>query len=218
MPIEAALFTLLHLLVFAYWLGGDLGVFYSSFLLEDESRAAAGRLAAGMVVADVDLAPRLALLMTLPTGLALAAAKGWIDIGGAAVAAAFLAAFGWAFLVCRLHVAHGASNLRRIDLALRVVFFIALTGAGAAGLAGALAAPKFIAGKLLLLGLCVAMGLFVRAALAPFAPAYGRLAHGTAGPGDDRAIRSALARARPFVVVIWIALAAAAFLGALAPQ
>lgn len=218
MPIDAALLTLLHLLVFAYWLGGDVGVFYSSFMLTDEKRATAGRLAAGKVVADVDLAPRLALLMAFPTGLALAAAKGWIAVGPALVALAFLFASGWAFIVWRLHVAHGPPALRRADLFLRAVFLAGLTLAGIAGLAGILAVPAFIAGKFLLLALCVAMGLCVRAALAPFGPAYARLASGAAGPQDNRAIRSALGRARPFVVVIWIALAGAAFLGVLTPH
>jgi hypothetical protein len=218
MPTDAALLTLLHLLAFAYWLGGDLGVFHASFLLTDEKRAAAGRLAAAKIVADVDLAPRFALLAALPTGLALAAAKGWLALPASLLAVAFLAAALWAVLVWRIHQTPGAASLRRVDLALRLAFMTGLAAAGAAGLAGALALPAFIAGKLLILALCVALGLFVRRALAPFGPAYAKLAGGTAGPEEDRAIRAALGRARPLVVAIWFALAAAAFLGAARPQ
>lgn len=217
MTLDVALLTVLHLLVFAYWLGGDVGVFYASFLLTDPRRARDGRLAAGKIVSDVDLAPRICLLLTLPTGLALATAKGWIALDGAATAAAFLGALLWIAALLRLHVKHGPAALRRFDLGARVVFCLALAASGAAGLSGGLALPRFLALKLLLLAFCVLMGLCVRAALAPFAPAYVALATKGPTPESDAAIAGALARARPFVVAIWIALVAAASLGVATP-
>ncbi|MBY0421226.1 MAG: hypothetical protein K2Q06_02900, partial [Parvularculaceae bacterium] len=192
MPLDVALLTLLHLLIFAYWLGGDLGVFYSSYLLTDPKRAPAGRLAAGKVVADVDLAPRIALLMTLPTGLALADAKGWIALPMPALLGAFGAAAAWIFVVLRLHAKHGPPQLRRVDLGLRLAFFLALVGCGSAGLLGALELPLFLSAKLLLLAFCVAMGLLVRASLAPFGPAYISLATNGPSPESDAAIRASL--------------------------
>ncbi|NWG72408.1 MAG: hypothetical protein HXY23_12505 [Parvularculaceae bacterium] len=214
---EAALFALLHLLVFAYWLGGDIGVFYSSFVLTDERRPAAGRLAAGQILNAVDLIPRLALLMALPTGLALAGARGWLDLGPAWLAAAFVAALGWALLLRRLHHDPSSTSLRLVDLALRWAFLSALAVAGCAGLAGMVALPAFIAAKCLVLAFCVAMGLCVRATLAPFGPAFARLASGAPDADSDRTVRRCLARARVFVVLIWIALVAAAWLGVAAP-
>ena len=217
MTIDVVFFGLLHLLVFAYGLGGDLGVFYSSFLLTDPQRAAAGRLTAGRIVADVDLAPRLCLLFALPTGLALADAKGWIDLPSAMIIGAFLLAAVWAGLVLTLHVRHGASLLRRIDLALRIAFLTGLLGFGAGALAGLVALPLFVALKLCLLAFCVTMGLLVRRALAPFGPAYVALATQGASPETDRAIAESLGRARPCVVAIWCALGAAAWLGLATP-
>lgn len=106
MPLDAAFSTLLHLLVFAYWLGGDIGVFYSSFLLTDPKRAVAGRLAAGKILSDVDLAPRICLLLMAPTGFVLAAAKEWIELNPILIAALFLGAAFWIVAILRLHRRH----------------------------------------------------------------------------------------------------------------
>ena len=216
--MELTLFTLLHILVFVYWLGGDLGVFYASTLLTDEKRETAGRLAAGKIVADVDLAPRFCLLLALPSGLALAAVKGWLQIGPLWIAVAFALAFAWIYLVVQLHVRHtGMEAMKRVDTVLRLVFLAGLIGAGVAGLAGALALPAFIAWKLLMLAFAVCMGLVVRRALKPFGPAYVSLATKGPDPDTDQIIKAALARARPAVVMIWLSLVAAAWLGLATP-
>ena len=216
--MELTLFTLLHILVFVYWLGGDLGVFYASTLLTDEKRETAGRLAAGKIVADVDLAPRFCLLLALPTGLALAAVKGWLQIGPVWIAVAFALAFAWIYLVVQLHVRHtGMEAMKRVDTVLRLVFLAGLIGAGGAGLAGALALPAFIAWKLLTLAFAVCMGLVVRRALKPFGPAYVSLATKGPDPDTDHSLQAALARARPAVVMIWLSLVAAAWLGLATP-
>lgn len=215
MAPDAIFYSLLHLLVFAYWLGGDVGVFYASFLLTDEKRAAAGRLAAGKILADVDLAPRFCLILAFPTGLALADARGWMSVEPTWIGAAFAAALGWIFLVWRLHATHGAGIFRAVDLAVRIGFLATLVIAGICGLLGFIKAPMFIAAKFLILAFCIAMGLCVRLALTPFAPAFSRLAAG--GAEGDRTIRACLRRARPFVVMIWLGLAAAALLGVATP-
>lgn len=218
MAIETALFTLLHLLVFAYWLGGDIGVFYASTLLTDSKRDRAGRLAAGKIVADVDLAPRFCLLLALPTGLALGAAKGWITLSSIWIIFAFACAALWTWLVLHLHLTHGASVLlKRIDTCLRFALLAGLVGAAIGAFAGFWPLPLFIALKLLLLGVAVAMGLIVRKVLEPFGPAYKKLATVGADPETDRIIAGALARARPAVIVIWIVLIIAAFLGVAVP-
>lgn len=218
MPFDAALSTLLHLLVFAYWLGGDIGVFYSSFLLTDPKRAVAGRLAAGKILSDVDLAPRICLLLMAPTGFALASAKGWIALHPALIAALFIGAALWIVAILQLHRRHGPAWLRTADIGARIAFMLALFGAAGAGVSGVLAMPLFITFKLALLGFCIAMGLLVRASLRGFAPAFAALASQGPSPDTDAAISDALGKARPFVMVIWVALVAAAFLGVATPQ
>lgn len=217
MDATAILATLLHLLVFAYWLGGDIGVFYASTMLTDVTRAPAGRLAAGKILADVDLAPRLCLLLALPTGLLLARETGWLAISPYWIGLAFIAALAWFSAVLHLHVQHGPDWLRRLDFSLRALFLVALAAVAGAGFAQIVAIPLFVALKLALLAFCVLMGLIVRISLMPFAPAYLQLA--TTGPSaeSDEVLRRSLGRARPAVAMIWIALTAAALLGVARP-
>lgn len=216
--MDIALLSLLHLLIFVYWLGGDIGVFYASTLLTDDKRDAAGRLAAGKIVADVDLAPRFCLLLALPTGLALAAVKGWLQISPVWLIAAFITAFAWIYLVIQLHIRHtGMELIKRIDTMLRFVFLAGLSITGIGALLGSFPLPLFIALKLLILAFAVAMGLLVRIALKPFGPAYVSLATNGAAPDTDKIIKSCLNRARPAVIAIWIALLAAAWLGLATP-
>ncbi|MEL7028461.1 MAG: hypothetical protein AAGL49_04455 [Pseudomonadota bacterium] len=217
MPADVIFFTVLHLIVFAYWLGGDLGVFYSSTILTDESQQTPARLAAAKVLLNVDLAPRMALLATLPTGLALAASKGWLTLPVWAVPAAFLAAVLWIGLVLRLHVAHGAKGLQALDTWLRYAFILGLAATAGAGLAGVWAVPTFLSLKLLILAFAVTMGLAIRRALVPFGPAFGALAGGDASPETNAVIKKSIGSSRPFVIAIWIALIAAATLGVATP-
>lgn len=216
--LDVIVATLLHLLVFAYWLGGDLGAFYSSFLLTDARLPAPARLAAGRIVTDVDLAPRLCLLLTAPTGLWLASLKGWLVVPAPLIGAAFAAAAGWIGLLIVMHRRHADAALRRLDAGLRLLVLGALLLVAAGAFSGALAAPKFLAVKCLLLAACLALGLMVRRAMAPFGAAYGALAAGRPTPEGDAAIRKALGTARPFVVGIWMALIAAAAIGVARPQ
>lgn len=216
--LESSLFTMLHLLMFAYWLGGDIGVFYASTLLTDDKRDTTGRLAAGKILADVDLVPRFCLLMALPTGLALANSRGWLEIGGAWLAGAFAIAFAWSFLVYQLHVRHtGMETMKRLDTGARFFLFAALASSGAAGLFDVIAMPLFIALKLLILAFTVSMGLTVRIVLKPFGPAYVRLAMQGADPETNETIKSALGKARPAVMAIWLSLGLAAWLGVATP-
>lgn len=218
MPIETGLLTLLHVLVFVYWLGGDLGVFYSSTFLTDDKRDTAARLTAGKILADLDLVPRFCLLLTAPTGLALAAAKGWLAIPAIWFVAAFVVAFAWIYIVWRLHVQHNQpASLKKIDTVLRVILLALLAASGIAGLIGSIEIPLFIALKFLILAFAISMGLMIRRALGPFGPAYVKLATNGADDETNQIIKAALAKAKPAVVMIWLALILAAWLGIATP-
>ncbi|MBI1263759.1 MAG: hypothetical protein GC187_03380 [Alphaproteobacteria bacterium] len=213
-----ALLELLHILVLVYWLGGDLGAFVASRLVADSARAPAGRVAAATILMHVDMAPRMALIFAFPTGFALGVQQGWLPADPAWIAPAFVLAGVWAAAAWMVHLKAGPDGLaKRIDMAIRIAALTGFAGAGAAGLAGLIALPLFIAGKLLVLALAVFAGLMVRRVLAPFGAAFGRIA---AGQGDSEAeaiVATSLSKARFWVFVIWAAVLGAAALGVLQP-
>lgn len=206
---EAAIATLLHLLVLVYWLGGDLGAFLASFVVTDRRQPAPVRLAAARLLGDVDMAPRSALLLALPTGLTLAASKGWLELAPLALAVVWTVAVSWLLLLWRLHF-RSSDRLRSIDYMLRTGLLIGL------GIGAWLVEPLFLKAKLALLGLALVAGLVIRQLIAPLGPALGRLAAGDAGSADPDITR-ALRQARPLVLCIWTMLVAAAWLGIAKP-
>ena len=215
---DAVLLGLLHLLVFAYWLGGDLGAFYASRFLILPGVPAERRLLALKIVNDVDMAARTSLILTLPTGLALAQSKAWLDPGWPVVVAVAAVSAVWLAFAWHIHNAHGQAPeaLRRADLAIRWALLLGLSGWVIAGLAELTPLPLFLALKLLILAGCIALGLIIRRVLRPLGAAIAGLA------GPDRAaaetsLAKTLGRARALVACIWALLIAAALTGLWTP-
>jgi hypothetical protein len=219
MDTGIALLTLLHLLVPIYWLGGDLGAFYGSRFMVDPARTVPERLMALKILNNIDMAPRTMLILAFPTGFALAWAKGWIDVPVIAPLAAFALGLGWLALAWAVHLKHGpqGASLKRMDMAVRYIVLAGLILAGIAGLAGAIVLPLFIALKLLVLAVCITIGLIVRRQLVPLFPAIIALReHGQTAEGD-RAIAGVIAVTQPTVMVLWVMVLIACFLGLATP-
>ena len=216
--VDQALFAFMHVLVFVYWLGGDLGAFYTSRFLTQPNVSAERRLIAAKIVGDVDMAPRTALILALPTGLLLAESKRWLDLGWPIIGTIVAASLVWLVLVWHLHLKHDATPdaLRRVDLGIRWALVIALGVWAISGLAGSVDLPLFLALKLMALVGCILLGLLIRSVLKPLGPALA----GLSGPNADAAqadLAQTLNRARPLVTSIWALLLIAAFLGLWTP-
>lgn len=214
-----ALLTLLHVLVFVYWLGGDLGAFYGSTFMTDPKRSVPERMMALKILNNIDMAPRTALILAFPTGFLLAWAKGWLQVDGGLVALVVVAFLAWLALAWAVHLRHGAGGetIRKIDLAVRYVVLVTFVALGVAGLGGDVAIPFFIAIKLLLLAGCIALGLIVRKQLVPLFGAIRTMNTTGPTPQSDAIIARTNASARVSVITIWILVLTASFLGLATP-
>ena len=209
------LIKFLHLVGFAYWLGGDLGVFYSSYFVANEKLSAEVRVTCAKILFALDQVPRMCMTLMLPLGLHLAWKLGVLHFGGTVLALIWLAAAGWLAMVVSLHAmaqSRGKAMLTTFDYWFRLLLAIALIATGAWTYMGE-TVPYWVAAKLAIYGVLVGCGLLVRRVLKPFGPAFARLAAGKVGDADNRAIRESLGSTRPFVVTIWIGLLASAALG-----
>ncbi|WP_397422621.1 hypothetical protein [Phenylobacterium sp.] len=218
--MTTALISLMHVLVFVYWLGGDLGAFYTSRLVSDPARPVAARIAAAQALTALDMAPRTALILALPTSATLANATGHIVLPTEAIAAIWALSLAWLWLAWRIHLKHippGAA-VRRLDLAIRWLMLAGLAGVGFGIVTSAISAPLFVGLKLLVLAAAIGTGLWVRRLISPFGPAFSTLVTTGPTPEVDQTITRSLARARPVVMLIWGLLLTAAFLGFWRPQ
>ncbi|MBH0113300.1 hypothetical protein I5E68_10115 [Novosphingobium sp. YJ-S2-02] len=219
MDTGLALLTLLHILIPIYWLGGDLGAFYSSRFMVDAKRSVPERLMALTILNNIDMAPRTTLILAFPTGFTLAVVKGWLQLPTSAVVAVWVAGLVWLALAWTVHLKHGPAGktYKQVDLAIRYLVLAALLASGVAGLIDIIAMPLFIALKLLVLAFCIFIGLLVRRQLVPLFPAIIDLKQNGANPEGDRAIKGVIAITQPTVMTLWIAVLIASYLGIATP-
>ena len=218
MDLNVALLTFLHILIPIYWLGGDLGAFYGSTFMTDPKRSVAERMMALKILNNIDMAPRTALILAFPTGLALAWAKGWLQVPGTWVALAMAAFVAWLGLAWAVHLIHGGSGgIKRLDIWIRYIMLAGLAVAGIAGLKGDIAIPLFISIKFFLLAACITLGLLVRRQLVPLFGAIRTMATTGPTPETDATIVRVNEGARVLVLMIWALVLVASFLGIATP-
>ncbi|MEJ2535025.1 MAG: hypothetical protein P8008_06065 [Gammaproteobacteria bacterium] len=214
---EIALLTLAHLLALVYWLGADLGVFYSSFVLCDDRKSPEVRVSAAKILFALDQAPRICMTLMLPLGVHLAVLTGFQRLPSWAVAVTWGIGLAWLGMVLALHFLGHGRDLRiltRVDFWFRALLVVALLAYGALAIAGESGTATPWAGKkLVVFALLVACGLAVRIRLKPFAPAFANLVRGTPSREDNAAIRRSIGGTRPFVVAIWVGLLVNSALG-----
>ncbi len=214
---ELLLIKLLHLLGLVYWLGGDLGVFYSSFVVSDESKSPETRVVAAKMLFALDQAPRVCMTLMLPLGLHLAWKIGALPLSGLTMTIVWLGASFWLISVLYLHAASPGRTkqwVTNLDYWFRLALVVGLVGFGIGALfTDTFSAPYWVAIKLTIFGLLIGCGLIVRIVLREFGPAFGNLVQGSPADADNAAIKRSLSRTRPFVVCIWIGLILSAALG-----
>ncbi len=212
--------TLLHLLLFVYWLGGDVGVFYASRFVVDGSLTREARLTAAEIFVGLDMIPRYCMALMLTVGGLLAELSG-IRHGAWELLAIVLLGPVWVALVHLVHARQGTASgrtLARIDIWFRVAVIAALLVSVVGSLTSErLAGQEWLAGKLLVFAALIACGLMIRRNLPPFMEGFRRLA--TSGPTaeSDQLMREGLSRCRPWVLAIWAGLLASAALGVFKP-
>ncbi len=214
-----ALLTLLHLLIPIYWLGGDLGTYLCGRAVRDMTLSPAERLFALRLLLNVDMAPRTALILTLPTGLTLAAVKGWLPLPGWSLGGAWVAALIWLSMAWAVHLRHGPASegFRKADIAIRYGVMAGLAGTGAAALAGGVPPPFFPPLNLPLRAGAIALGVPARRQLAPLFPAIAALRAQGASEATDSAITATLQKTTRSVFCIWAIVFIASFIGLATP-
>lgn len=211
-----------HILIIGYWLGTDLAVYYISGAIVDADKPTQVRIFAARVMLLLDMVPRTALILTLLTGLSLATAR-WLPptlIQAWWLWPLLLAWLALTWAVFKLEHAELGHTLARIDFGFRILVVLAcfgLAGALVTGL-GAFAALPWLAGKLAIMGLVIALGLLIRIQLKPFGPLFGQVAQGQADPATEERLRRLIAQVKIPVWVIWISLVLAAILGKFKPM
>jgi hypothetical protein len=219
---EYVLLKLAHLLLFVYWLGADLGVFYSARFVRDGSLSRDARAMAVRIMGWIDQVPRYCLVLMLPVGYTLAREVGVVRLPDVGMIVLWIIAAGWLWMVWAIHHYQGtprADKLRSIDLGWRVVLSLGLLWDAWQGFRGTgHLFADWISIKFLLFALLIFCGIMIRVRGKPIGPALRRaLAEGST-PELEADIARGFSRTRPFVLAIWALLLVAAWVGITKPS
>jgi hypothetical protein len=208
---------LLHLLLFVYWLGADIGVFYSARFVRDSSLSIDARRMALRILGWIDQIPRYCLVLMLPVGYSLANSVGAARLQRNDFAGIWLVGLLWLSLVWAIHHWQGSAlgqRLRRIDLVWRWILVPGLLWDAWQGFTGSghILAP-WLAAKFVVYALLIFCGIMIRVRGAALAPAIRDLLANGSTPAREAAVTQGFARTRYFVLTIWCLLVVAAYLG-----
>ena len=217
-PYDIAL--LLHILLFCYWLGGDVGVFYSSQFVVDSKLSRETRMTAAKIMLGCDLVPKICMSLMLTVGGILAHYLGvqhalWQLIG------IILLGPVWLTMVLVLHYRHNASYialLTKIDFCFRWAMIAALIASSIyAYSTGHLVENSWIIIKLLGFACLIFCGLMIRVNLKPFSLGYAKILQNTQGDADNLNMLRSLNKVKPWVITIWLLLIFEAYVGIAKP-
>ena len=213
--------TFVHLLLFVYWLGADLGVFMAAQTAKRATLSGAQRAIALQLALAIDIVPRLCFALMFPCGLELAAARGLVEPAGWQRALAWLVAAVWVGLVLGME-RHGRRSLaafcRRANEVLHLLLCVAFCLIGLASVTGHGPFPSgWLGWKIVLFALVFACGIMIDRRFAPVAPAFAQLAASGSSPELERTITRAVDQAVRWVFALYALVLASAFLGTARP-
>ena len=184
----------LHMLFFVYWLGGDLGTYYSSRFVANPALSVDARVTALKIMAGVDMGPRICMPMIFALGIHLAQLDTSLAIPKLAVYAVWVVSLFWLGLVFAVHKKAGISSgnkLAKFDMGFRVVLIIIMVVVALDGFSSAeIVRFQWISYKLLIMAALVACGLMIRVRLGPFSPAFAALVKNGPSPEVNDTIAS----------------------------
>ncbi len=212
---------LLHLLLFAYWLGGDIGVFYSSGFAINPKLSRGARQAAGTIMMNLDLIPRLCLSLMLTVGGILTHYYGiehplWQMIG------IILLGPIWTFALIYIHFNEGTDlvkKMTKIDYYFRwiMVFTLIASVTYAFMYTDRLAENPWVGAKLIVFAALIFCGIMIRKYIGGFITGIHNIAKDNINEADDIAMAASLAKPRIFVLTIWFLLFVEVWIGVVKP-
>lgn len=212
----------IHLLLFVFWLGGDVGV----FILGQQSRRSdiyslKERMTLLKVLTIVDMAPRTCIALMVPVSLTLANAGGWwqvptpILVMGWLVGALLLVATWTVFLN---HGTPKAAIFKKIDFWLQVAMAVFYGYIAVASLSGiGPISDMWLAAKTMLYSLIFVTAIMIDVSYRPIGPALVKLMSSESDPEAEAFVLSIQNRTRKWVLTIYALLFVIGYMGAVKP-
>jgi len=218
---SASIWGFLHILLFVFWLGAEIGVFVSTYLLRDARRTIEQRNTLLRVAGIIHVLPRVCFALILPVGVELTRQVGVYPLTPGLQSGAWLVSAVWLLLIV-LHMRFGRAPLGAL-LRLANIFLMAVAGLsfvvyGLNSLAtGAPIDETWFATKLFLVGLVFWTAITVDVSFKPFYAPFSETERIGPTPEREEAMRRAALHSLIAMGVLYMLLIAIAFIGKLKP-
>ncbi|GMU76920.1 MAG: hypothetical protein AMXMBFR45_24110 [Gammaproteobacteria bacterium] len=210
-----------HVVLFAYWLGGDFGVYVCSRYVVRPDLPITERERFLDALMAIDIMPRTAIVLLPAVGLQLATMRGAVDIGAGGLAVVWLLDAIWlsvVWMAYRTLRQPSGARWQQIDVAWRFVLVVGLLWAGVQSLRrGTPVHSNWIATKLLVYAALLMVGLYLRISIRGWRAGFARLRNGEQGPAVDALFANAHRRARYAAWLFWLLIITMAWLGVTQP-
>jgi hypothetical protein len=215
-----SIWAYVHMLLFVYWLGADVGLYVSMAMVKNASLSFETRATLTKLALYVDIFPRVTFALILPVGMHLVRDLGLYPIANA------LLVFGWTIgvLWSALHLAllkyrgtdigNVLAGINKIYELLMGLFFIIVGSTSVA--TGAPVATQWFAVKLVLFGLIFWVILGFDTVFRPFS-AIMRMGPSGSTLGKETAVKRITRLTMAWSLLLYLLIAAVAFLGKIKP-
>jgi hypothetical protein len=212
----------IHILLFVYWLGADLGVFLLAKAARRSDLTFDQRAISLRMAMKIDILPRLSFALMFPVGLELSAARGLVEPTLALRALSWAVSAAWVAIVIgmlRAQDAKHAAALKHANVVLHWALFLVVVSVGLTSVLGHGPFPTgWLGWKILLFGLIFFCGIMVDREFDPVSPAFARLAAEGSQPDIEQIIKGAIDRSIAWVLALYALVVVIAFLGTARPS
>lgn len=200
----------LHILLFVFWLGTDMGTYYSSKFVINPNLTAPQRATALQILLGCDLGPRIAMPLIMPTGIHMGKELGLINIGTTGLVLVWLAGLLWLVLVLAVHFGKDETRkkkLKKLDFWLRPIIVVGVSAFAIYSLIdNSYIAVAWMNYKLLIVCGLILCGLGIRYHLTRFTPSFVNLMQGKEIETSNEIMKKRMNACLPYVYGIWIGL------------
>ncbi|MFN2098543.1 hypothetical protein [Altererythrobacter sp. MF3-039] len=222
---ELSILRWIHILAMVYWLGGEWGVFQTSYHVTNRELSLEERKRHMETAYRIDILARTGIVLLLPLGLHMGKLFGFIPmLDGAGIW------WMWLFFAIWLAMTWTAFIKRETDIGIKVtrleellrypliaaIFLFAFMAIGGSGPVETGEGNHWYPWKMILYAFALCIGLFLRLVMRRWTERFRILA---AGPNAEQeaALEREIGQARLAAYIYWITIASVCFLGAVKP-
>jgi hypothetical protein len=214
-----------HILSMVYWLGGEWGIFQTSYYVINRKLSLEERRRHMNTAYKIDILARTGILLLFPLGFHMGYYWGVQPFGGVALVMNWLFFAGWLALCWASFFKRETDaglTLTKIDEKIRFIFIPLIMLASASSLLGygpfeAGTMQKWFSAKIFIFGLLLVIGLKLRFIMREWTELFRVLAVDPENQEAEATLERSIKIGRGLAYLYWIGIATVGFLGAVKP-